>query len=279
MKFKVTSVEAQPHAIVAAKYLKRLKYSVRVEASPWQDAPYRTTLLGECRGKYVLVEAQGSIRYHKALQSLAEWLSAKRHYCELVIVSHSEANMLISDQHEMKTDGVGLWTIDSGNVRTIVNPRNPALVITPEPSLALGKLKKAVDCALAKYNDGERKDGIRDLCEIVELETDHLLRTLAHKNRLKFDEKVVDQKDWGGQIDALASGNSFKEAKPAIDDKLKSDLHSFRGARNLFDHKAKGWKEVNRREIQLAERMMQGPRLLAELASIQRTADKLTRLP
>ena len=56
---------------------------------------------------------------------------------------------------------------------------------------------------------------------------------------------------------------------PIVDDKLKQDLHSFRGARNLIDHPATSKAAEKKRQTQFAERMVMGPRLAGELLSLQ----------
>ena len=73
------------------------------------------------------------------------------------------------------------------------------------------------------------------------------------------------------KIDILGSAAQATGARsPLLESQLKIDLHSFRGARNLFDHPVRGMRAENRRELQLHERMIQGPRLLSELLRLQR---------
>jgi len=86
-----------------------------------------------------------------------------------------------------------------------------------------------------------------------------------------MDAKAVQAKDWSEQIDTLGSFNAYNAGhQPVVDNTLKADLHSFRGARNLVDHKVHGKRAESKRQMQFAERMMQGPRLMAELLSLQR---------
>ena len=89
-----------------------------------------------------------------------------------------------------------------------------------------------------------------------------------------MDEPAIRAKDWSEQIDTLASVNAYNPTyRPVVSNTLKADLHSFRGARNLVDHKVHGKRAEARRQTQFAERMMQGPRLTAELLSLQRKAN------
>ena len=76
---------------------------------------------------------------------------------------------------------------------------------------------------------------------------------------------------WSTLIDVLASANSYTSRfPPLVSNILKADLHSFRGARNLVDHPARGRRAEMNRQKQFAERMMMGTRLVAELVSIKR---------
>jgi hypothetical protein len=79
------------------------------------------------------------------------------------------------------------------------------------------------------------------------------------------------EKDWAGQIDTLRSSNVCAPGKtPLLSEPLKIDLHSFRGIRNLLDHKTRTRTQEIDRQQQLAERMMMGPRLVDRLVKIKR---------
>jgi len=122
-----------------------------------------------------------------------------------------------------------------------------------------------------KFNEVDRKDGLRDMCELVERETEALLRLGIRKTLINVPETSIKAKDWSDQINTLASPQTYNDGRnPLVTTTFKDDLHSFRGARNLLDHKVKGKRDDMRRQKQFAERMMQGPRLIAELKSLQR---------
>lgn len=125
--------------------------------------------------------------------------------------------------------------------------------------------------ALKKFNEINRKDGLRDICEIVERETEDLALIGVRKNLLNKSEATIKSMNWSSQINMLASVTSYQPShSPIIEDAFKNDLHSFRGARNLVDHKVSTKREDKRRELQFAERMMQGPRIVAELVRLKR---------
>lgn len=274
MRFELTPDEAQRAARAMIKHFKKHGMRVKVEAPAWSEAPYTTTLVAEKAGRHVLVEAQGTVSYGRSLKELVTWLAVRRHYAETYIATSGEAVIPGAGVlHEMRVDGVGLFFVsDTGVVTQQHRARNAALVVTPEPTLKYGSEKAAVEAALSKFNEVDRKDGLRDMCEIVERATEEVGVAACRKGLLIMDERVFrEQKDWAGQINELARKEAYNSAhQPLVSATLKDDLHSFRGARNLVDHKARSRREDVRRERQFAERMVQGPRLVADLVSLRR---------
>jgi hypothetical protein len=219
-----------------------------------------------------LIEAQGDLNFHRELQNFAHWLAAERQYVELYIATSDEAAVPPVVLQRVRRDGVGLLISDAeGKVHVLEKARNPALQVTPDPTLKYGDCKPEVKEAVEKFNETDRKDGLRDLCEIVERETEELALRASRRGLLKMDENALKSMDWSSQINALASVNAYNPGhEPMFTPPMKDDMHSFTRGRNLVDHKVRGKKENAQRERQFAERMMQGPRLLAELISLQR---------
>jgi hypothetical protein len=272
MKFNLTPEEAQEIAGVIAVHLRKRGMKIKIELEAWEGAPYRTTLVGSKSGLRLMVEAQGILNYGKALKELATSLAARRFYAELYLAASCESVLQAGTLAEMKKDGVGLLVVDAqGLVSESLRARNAALVVNPDPTLRFGDCKREVFDAVHKFNDVDRKDGLRDMCEIVERETEELALRAVRKGYLVLTEQAIRDKDWSSQIDTLASKNACPPGKdPIVTSSFKNDLHSFRGARNLVDHKVRGKRDDAKRQKQFAERMMQGPRLVAELASLQR---------
>ncbi|HEU5239962.1 MAG TPA: hypothetical protein VFU37_22710 [Pyrinomonadaceae bacterium] len=272
MRFEITPEEAQPLALAVIKHLGKTNMKIRIEEAAWEAAPYRTTIVAEKGGRKLLIEAQGELSYGRSQRDLAAWLAANRHYAEFYIAVSTDADSGVEALHAMKTDGVGLWIVnDQGAVTEHHRARNPALVVTPDPTLSFGPLKARVREALQKFNDMDRKDGLRDMCEIVEHLTEEVGVAACKKGRLKIPEEPFRDKDWASQINELARTEAYiSPHTPIVNTRLKDDLHSFRGARNLFDHPAKSHTDNKKRQMQFAERMIQGPRLLAELLSLKR---------
>ena len=245
---------------------------VRIETAAWPEAPYRTTVVAERAGRHVLVEAQGTLGYGRSLKELVAWIDTRRHYAELYIATKEESVLQAGVLQDMKVDGVGLLVVnDEGVVSEHQRARNPALVVTPDPTLRFGPSRDDVRASVKKFNEVDRKDGLRDMCEVVERLTEELGVTACRRGWLKTPEANFVAKDWAGQINELARPEVYNLPRsPLFATGLKDDLHSFRGARNLIDHKVRSRREDTRRQKQFAERMMQGPRLVAELVSLKR---------
>ena len=272
MRFDVTPEEAQSVARALVRHLTKQEMSVRIENPAWPDAPYRTSLVAERAGRHVLVEAQGTPSYGRSLRDLARWLATKRHYAELYIAVAEDCSLQGSALQDLKDDGVGLLLVSNdGKVSEHQRARNAALIVTPDPTLRFGPSKSEVQSAVSKFNQVDRKDGLRDMCEIVERLTEEVGVLACRKGWLKGTISSIDSLDWANQINHLARKEVYNSPrKPLIESSLKDDLHSFRGARNLVDHKVRSKREDTRRQRQFAERMMQGPRLAAELVSLKR---------
>jgi len=272
MRFDWTPEEAQGVARTLIRHFKRQRMRVRIETAAWPEAPYRTTVVAERAGRHVLVEAQGTLGYGRSLKELVAWIDTRRHYAELYIATKEESVLQAGVLQDMKVDGVGLLVVnDEGVVSEHQRARNPALVVTPDPTLRFGPSRDDVRASVKKFNEVDRKDGLRDMCEVVERLTEELGVTACRRGWLKTPEANFVAKDWAGQINELARPEVYNLPRsPLFATGLKDDLHSFRGARNLIDHKVRSRREDTRRQKQFAERMMQGPRLVAELVSLKR---------
>ena len=190
MKFDITPDEALKTATAVIKHFKRKKMKVRIERPGWDDAPDRTTLVAEKDGLKILVEAQGVLSYGRSFQYFAAWLAARRYNSEICLATTEDATVEVGVSHQMKKDGVGLLIVRENNtVEEHHRARNPALVVTPEPTLSLGTVKAEVLAAVRKFNDVDRKDGLRDMCEIVERLTEELGVSAVRRGRLKIPEE------------------------------------------------------------------------------------------
>jgi hypothetical protein len=272
MAYVFTADDAQTIANAVVKYLRKEKYKVSFETALSASAPFRTTLLAKRNNLTVLIDAQKSPNYGGSLQGLARWLGAERKYCELYLATHIDAYIRSGLLTELERDGVGLIVVDDNSAVSVSQkPRNPALVITPDPTLKFGKCKEEVLGSINKFNSINRKDGLRDMCEIVERLTEEVAVSAARKGYIRQTESEVRAKSWSEQINILASQDAYAPGhKRLLSETLKTDLQSFRGARNLIDHKVRTKREDEKRQRQFAERMMMGPRLVVDLMSLKR---------
>jgi hypothetical protein len=267
-----TPLEARATALAVAKWLAREKFKVELEVA-LDDAPYRTTLRARSGELDFLVEAQGSPLFTTGLQELATWLSVQRMYAQFYIAIGATDDTSITGRmlDQMKKHGCGLLLVRGEDVDVAFEASNAALIVTPDPTLQFGHCKKAVGDAVSRFNRGERMAGLRDMCELVERETNALARKLARKGWIDKGEAIVEQMDFSDKINVLASRARYTAGRDAlVSENLKTDLHSFRGARNLVDHPVASKRAEIQREKQFPERMMMGPRLIAELVPLQR---------
>lgn len=272
MDFLITPEEAQPCAERLLGWLRSKGGKLIVERAAWDDSPYRTTLYRKTDEELTLYEVQGQLSFHQRLQNFAQWLAAQRHSAELFLVAEESSATTAQLFVELKRYGVGLLLLrDDGHFHCPIAARNPALQVTLDPSLRFGTTRSEVMACLDKFNHGYRKDALRDLCEMVERETEKILVKAAEKGWVLLTKSHIHSKDWSEQINTLGSGQIMTAGRKAlIDSKLKDDLHSFRGARNLVDHKARSKHEEQRRQRQFAERILMGARLVSELTELRR---------
>jgi len=211
MRFQVTPEEGQETALAMLAYFKKQKMQVKVEVAAWPTAPYRSTLVAEKAGRCILVEAQGQVSYGSSLKELVAWIASRRYYAEVYIATCNDAVIQAGVLRELKEDGVGLFVVDDArNVVAQHRARNPALVVTPEPTLKYGPEKAAVESALHKFNEVDRKDGLRDMCEIVERLTYDVGIAACRKGWLQTPEANFQQYDWSRQINEPECVNDFE---------------------------------------------------------------------
>lgn len=280
MKYIYTPEEALSIADTLSKFLKGQGFTVNIDKALNSEAPCSTTLIAQKAELSILFEAQNQVNCEQHLKDLALWLNNHRFYAELFIATHRDATFSGAFFKQLNQTGIGLIVVeDSGNVTIERQPRNPALVVCPEPTLKFGPFESKVKECLAKFNlphsfltpGNPRVDAARDICEIVEGLTEELAIKGVRKKILKLNEKHIKNQNWSNQIDTLASRKACLPGKtPIIDNNFRTDLHSFRGMRNLLDHKARSKRKEVERQQQLAERMMMGPRLVAELIAKKR---------
>lgn len=278
MKYIYTPEEAQPIANLVSAYLNKHKFNVNSEQPIEPSASYRTTLIG-VKGKLsVLVEAQHSPEISNSFREFALWLRGSDYCAELFISTNRRAVFPGPFLKEIEDLGVGLLIIeDDGTIKFDRESCNPAFTVKTDPSLCFGKYKSVTKSYLKKFNQpssyfsntNPRKDALRDLCELVEELTEKLLVLLSRKKIVSKNKVEIEGMDWANQINALRSNNVYNTGNDfAISGPQQTELHSFRDARNLFDHNVRSKREELQRQRKFADKMLLGIRLTSELVSI-----------
>jgi len=269
-----TPAEAQGIALRLADHFEAERYRVKLEKALQDDAPYRTTLLASLADLALLIEVQRTPSFTDDLQQLSIWLDQGRIYAQLYLAIEPVDDAPLSGRmiQQLRRQGIGLMLVDpDGSVDISFEAPNPALIVTPDPTLPLGSSRSEMNQCVRRFNSGDRKAALRDLFEMVERENRSLGVRAAKKGWIDRSEAQVSAMDWSNTINVLSSVARVAPGKTLIiSPKLKDDLHSFRGARNLVDHPPANKREDIRRQRQFSERMMSGPRLLAELLTLKR---------
>jgi len=270
--FLFTPEEAQSVARRVILALEAQGYQCVVEQSVGTDAPFVPTLTAKkSRSPQRCIETQADTHYTGSMKALRNWMWSERFYGTLSICTSDTSTIAARTLHELKRDGVGLSIVaPDGTVSETIAPLVPALQVHLDPNLPLGRRKAKVKQLVVQFNSGDRKGALRDLFELTEGETRKLAEEASRKGRLILTTTQVAGADWSSHINSLASTNQCVNQTVILDPKLKDDLHSFRGSRNLIDHPAPNEREAVKRELQFPERMLMGARLLGEIESVRR---------
>jgi len=273
MKYNFTPDDCQGLADALIDDLKKNKFKVSIEEPIDSDAPYRTTLIAKKRENTMMVEVMKKPSCSKSFADFSNWLASERLYCELYVAIHDESEMIAGVLNDFRKKGIGLILVDDqGSIQNHQPARNPCLVVSNDPTLKLGQFKNEIIQIIDKHNEGNSKDAVRDLCELVEGFTEIIIYEAQKKGMLTITIEQIKRLKWSNQIDLLATQSRYVPGlDPLIDADLKTDLHSFRGARNLFDHAANTAEKKRRRARQIVERLHMGRRLIHELRIVKRS--------
>jgi hypothetical protein len=118
-------------------------------------------------------------------------------------------------------------------------------------------------------------DGLRDLTEIVENSVDDLARRAATRRLLVPTLPEVEAMNLEGKINLLGAPQwSGQNQHRFLEEQLKDDLKSFKGARNLGHHPRSKKKQLEL-ETQLLERTQASIRLLREILTRTERCNRL----
>ncbi|MBI2859036.1 MAG: hypothetical protein HYX90_08155 [Chloroflexi bacterium] len=188
------------------------------------------------------------------------------------MATNEDSHLTLRELDEIRRDGVGVLRVGELETTVVVHeqPLNPAHTVTIHPDVRLGPYTEAVRAAVEKFNRQSQKNGLQDMCEIVERVTLSLLLKAVKKGYVNVTVTQATKMDWENRINALASPNRYQAGKTVLlDNDMKTDHLAFKNTRNLVDH-ARGRRENNQLTQQLVERMLMGQRLLGQLVTISR---------
>jgi hypothetical protein len=257
-----TPDEAQSIANEIVSALEADGWKCSIEEPFHVDAPYATVVVAKKPGQPIwLVEPQAKPSYIKQLSRLSGFLHGQRAHACLYVATTLDGEVSGAMLTALKKEGTGLIIVADGALTISLPATTPSLVLRLDPSLSLGRHAKKIDAVVQEYNSGNRIGAVRDLCEFVEGETLKLTLKAHKKGRIALTPSAIEKMQWSNRLDVLAKVG-------LLDPNLKSDLDSFRGGRNLFDHPARTAAEKRQREQQFVERMMMGARLTGDLLRV-----------
>lgn len=219
MQFDFTPEEVWGVAETVAAHMAADGYLVSAEETPWDDAPYVTTLQARRRANtapHILVEVQGELDYSDRIREFNYYLRNGVRHAELLIAVSEDTVMHAGTLNKLASEGVGLLVVGAGGEVAIRQAaKNPALIIHPDPILRFGTHSADVRGIFAKFNDGHRQDAMRDMCELVERLTTQVGQYAVGRGVWTITREQFAAKDWNGQINALASINVCRAGVPA----------------------------------------------------------------
>jgi hypothetical protein len=229
------------------------------------------------RGSFTLaIEVRESIRVEEYFRSFV--LAAERGRAALQVYvavpntpDGEELVITLETDRSLRDLGIGVLLVDGMSVdeRRRARPQSLRYVIAPGPSV--GKYKVVVDEAIAKFNDGQPIDAIRDMTETVEGQVRALAKKAAKKGKINMRVKDVDTLDLEGLVNCL--GSSEYRGRPQtriLEPTFATDIRSFKSARNLSHH-PRSTRQQRALHTQMYERMEMAVRLIRELNRIHRT--------
>lgn len=269
LEYEFTPDDARPIADSVYQHFRNKGYKVFAEKAINDDAKYVTTLFAKKNSSIILVEAQVTHNLTNNIRRFAEHLKGGHVNVEFYLAVDDSSSMDLSDLRELKRLGVGLFIIKDSDVELQNKAINPAYFVSIAPNLNYGKYKTEIKEMVEKFNEGNRKDALRDLCELGEKLTDTIISKADSKGIVNVSHVALEKLDWSNQIDILASSKNYVSGDALLVDKtMKADLDSFRVGRNLFDHKTKTKAEELRRQNQYLDKMGLGLRVSSELVTI-----------
>ena len=284
MKFEYLSRDLWPIAKKVALYFKKRHYSIKAE-NPVGDAyRFAPTLVCRRRWETVVVEVRPAPSIDGPLKDFILAALGRREEVTVHVSlpretsSGEEIALPVSFLDSLEQLGVGLLLVSQDEVTEHRKGAKCSLRFSIPQGRSLGKHKENVGNAVRKFNRGDTVDGLRDLTEIVEAAVEDLATRAAVRRVIIPTEEDVANMDFEGMINVLGAPQWQGHPQHRIlDEYLKNDLRSFKGARNLGHH-PRTKKEQKQLENQLLERTEASVRLLRELLTRTERCNRLVPL-
>jgi len=270
VKFEYLSRDLWPTAIAVARHFRTKGYTVHVERPILDASGFRPTLAFRKSWEVIAVEVNSSPAVEGAFWDFVR--IALVHRAELAVYaalprerSGNEILLPVSFLDALKNFGVGLLLVSASEVEEKEKGARCSLRFSIPPGRSLGKHKDQVLEAVKKFNRGDNVDGIRDLTEIVEGAIGDLASKAASRRLIIPTSEEIREMDFEGMINILGAPEWRGQAQRRfLDENLKNDLRSFKGARNLGHH-PRNRKQQRSLESQFMERSQASVRLLREI--------------
>lgn len=270
MKFNYLSRDLWPAALVVARHFKGKRYTVQGERRIGDAYGFRPTLTCKRSWDLVAVEVRSSPLIDDPFREFITTALANREELTIYIAlprerDGNEVLLPVSFLDELRRFGVGLLLVSNGEVEERERGARCSLRYTIAAGRSLGRHKDRVIEAVRKFNRGDNIDGLRDLTEIVEAGIDELAIKAAAKRLVVPTQDEIEAMDFEGKINVLGAPEWRGRAQRRfLEEDLKNDLKSYKGARNLGHHPRNKTQQRNL-ENQLMERTQASIRLLREV--------------
>lgn len=284
MKFDYLTQELWPIARTVVRHFKKKHYTVESEAPLDANYGFRPTLIFRRKWETVVVEVRSAPSLDDPLQGFIKDALARQAEITIFLALPRERNgdeisFPVSFLDMLRRSGVGLLLVDSAGTAEHEKAAKCSLRFSIPAGRTLSRYRERVSEAVQKFNRGDPIDGLRDLTEIFEEAVNELARRAATRRLVVPTLQEVDAMDLEGKINLLAAPERNGQPQHRfLNEPLKADLKSFKGARNLGHH-PRSKKRQRELEAQLLERMQSGIRLLREILSKTDQCNRLQALP
>jgi hypothetical protein len=270
VKFDYLSRDLWPAALLVAKHFKARKYAVQGEKQISSAYGFRPTLTCKRSWDRIAVEVRSSPIIDGPFRELITTALAGREELTIYIALPRERDgneilLPVSFLDELRKFGVGLLLVSDGEVEEREKGARCSLRYSVAAGRSMGRYKERVIEAVRKFNRGDNIDGLRDLTEIVEASVEDLAAKAAAKRLIVPTEEEIQTMDFEGKINVLGAPEwRGQPQRRFLEENLKNDLKSYKGARNLGHHPRSKLQQQNL-ENQLMERTEASIRLLREI--------------